>query len=157
MKKSIYLSAIILCVLALNSYAKNKLSFTQDLSIKAGTLSNFIADVGAGSLVIHGADVSEITVKAKIYSEKYDDIEDLKAAFSSKMVLTLENKGKSLVLKAMTQKKWFSLSSPNISIDLDIIIPQKMNVEIDDGSERSYILSDPEADNETSMVSFMET
>ena len=134
MKKSIYLSVIILCVLAVNSYAKNELSFTQDLSIKAGALTKLIADVGAGSLVIRGADVSKITVKAKIYSEKYDDIADLKAAFASKMLLTLENKGKSAVLKAMTQKKRFSISSPNISIDLDIIIPQQMNVEIDDGS-----------------------
>ena len=134
MKKSIYLSAIILCVLAINSYAKNKLSFTQDLSIKTGTLNNFITDVGAGSLVIRGADVNEITVRAKIYSEKYNNIEDLRAAFNSEMVLTLENKGKSSVLKAMTQKKWFSISSPEISIDLDIIVPQKMNIEIDDSS-----------------------
>jgi len=134
MKKLIYLSAIILFVLAANSYAKNELSFTQDLSIKTGTLNNFIADVGAGSLVIHGAAVSEITVKAKIYSEKYDDIADLKAVFASKMLLTLENKGKSSVLKAMTKKKLFSMSSPNISIDLEIIVPQQMNVEVDDGS-----------------------
>lgn len=132
MSKSIILFFSIL--ISVNVFADQKVSFNQDLSINASSSKNFFADVGAGSLSIRGADVDQISVKAKIYSSDYDDVEELRDAFDKYMVFTLDKQGATMVLKAMTKKKWFSFSNPNISVDLDIIVPQSMNVEIDDGS-----------------------
>lgn len=136
MKKSIFLFFVML--ISVNINANNEMSFNQDLSINVSNSNKFFADVGAGSLSVRGANVDEIEVKATIHSSnhssKFDSIEDLHDAFDKYMVFTLDKQGSTIVLKAIAKKKWFSFNSPNISIDLEIIIPQNMNVEIDDGS-----------------------
>jgi hypothetical protein len=132
MKQTIYLFLILFIFTNVN--AENKLSFNRDISMNASDSSKFFADVGAGYLAIQGGDVDEITVKAKIYSNKYGNLDDLQKAFDKYMLFSLERKGSKLVLKAIVKKRSFSFSSPDIAIDLDIIVPRSLNIEIDDGS-----------------------
>lgn len=134
MKNSISKFLIVLVLFSLNSYANDYLSFDQDLSIQTSGLNKFVVDVGAGSLVVRGDNVDKITVAAKIYSKKYDSIEDLQDAFESEMILTLEGKGSVATLKASNKKRIFSFSNSEIAIDINIIVPKTMNIEIDDGS-----------------------
>ncbi len=122
-----------LCFLSFNTLASQH-SYIQNLAIDVDQSKRFVADVGAGSLSVIGADVDEITVKAKIYSDKYSSEDDLRDATEKKMQLSLEQKGGSIVLKSLTKKQWISFSSPNIAIDLEVMIPQFMDADIDDGS-----------------------
>lgn len=133
MKKSTGLILAACSVLSFNAIAA-KHSYTRNLAIAVDQSDQFIADVGAGSLNIVGADVDEITVKARIYSKKYGSEDKLRDATDKKMQLSLEKKGGSIVLKAIAKQQWISFSSPNIAIDLDVMIPQHMSVEVDDGS-----------------------
>jgi DUF4097 and DUF4098 domain-containing protein YvlB len=127
-------SVLIISTLAFNVWAFNELSINQSLSIEQGNTKKIFVDVGAGALDIRGADVDEISVKARIYSKKYRHLEDLEDAFQDKMEFSLIKENTTIVLKAINKKSMFSFSTPNISVDLDITIPESMNLEIEDGS-----------------------
>ncbi|HHL31487.1 MAG TPA: hypothetical protein ENJ41_02800 [Oceanospirillales bacterium] len=135
MKKRHIFSLIFSCLMVTQVNAKNKLSFDQTLSISSNKAHSFFADVGAGSLQIRGAHVDTISVNATVYSEKYHDIEELREVFNDKVLLTLVKKGSTIELKAMVKRgRWLSFKDPEIAIDLDIIVPTDLNIEIDDGS-----------------------
>jgi len=125
---------IVMILISINAIAGDEVSFQRDLSLNANGSKNFFVDVGAGVLKIRGGDVDEITVEGKIYSHKYDDIDDLQDDFKKLMVFSLEKNGSKIMLKAMAKKRMFSFTSADINIDLNITIPRSMNVEIDDGS-----------------------
>ena len=114
--------------------AKNKLTFKQDLSIAADGISELFVDVGSGSLNIKSGHVNDIIVNATISSKKYSDLEDLQEAFDDKMKFSLESSGSKATLKAMSKKQFFSWSDPNIQIDLDVTVPMKIDLNVDDGS-----------------------
>ncbi len=116
-------------------FARNEISFEQELNLSVSDSSTIIVDVGAGSLKLHGDDIDEIRVVAKIYSDDYSNLEKLRSSFEDKMQLTLGNRNSStVILKALTKKKMFGWSNSNITIDLDVTIPKGLKVEIDDGS-----------------------
>jgi len=120
--------------------AKNSLSFNQNLSIDANKISFFEIDVGSGSLNVKGDNINQIEVRATIKSKKYSDVRDLQEAFESKMRFTLENSGSKAKLKAGNKKtSGFNFKNPNIQIDLEVIVPNNMNLFIDDGSGSMYI------------------
>ncbi len=114
--------------------ARSEISFEKELNLGASDSSNIFIDIGGGSLKLRGADVEEISVVARIYSKEYSSLEKLKAIFNDKMELSLSQKNSSVVLKALNKKRIFSFSSPNIAVDLDVVIPNHFKVEIDDGS-----------------------
>lgn len=134
MKKTIFSLFLLLILFSLNSSAKHEISFNRDLSIDANGKHNVFVDVGSGSLYLHGENVDNITVSAKIYSKEYSDMEDLQEAFADKMIFNLDEEGSTIVFKALNKKSWLSIKNTNIHIDLDIAVPRSMNVEIDDGS-----------------------
>ncbi len=117
-------------------FAKDDISFNKDLSLQAGNLDKFVVDVGGGALIIVGEDVEQISVKAKIYSENYNDLETLQKAFAKKMTFTLENQGDTAKLKVGNKKSIVKLinSNPEIYVDLTIVVPRSLQLDIDDGS-----------------------
>lgn len=133
MKKLSY-TVMILCTLAFNVWAFGELSLNQKLSVKKDNANLVVIDVGAGSLNVRGADIDEVSVSAKIHSKEYKDIDALQEAFENKMVFELQHKGSIIVFKALEKKKMLSFSSSDISIDIEMVIPRSMNLEIDDGS-----------------------
>jgi DUF4097 and DUF4098 domain-containing protein YvlB len=135
MKKRHILPIIFSCLIVTQVNAKNKISFDQNLSISSNQAHTFFAGVGAGSLLIRGANVDTISVNATVYSKKYSDVEELREVFNDKVLLQLVKKGSTIELKAMVKRgRWLSFKDPGIAIDLDIIVPADLNIEIDDGS-----------------------
>ncbi|MFK8011904.1 MAG: hypothetical protein AB8B80_07680 [Marinicellaceae bacterium] len=113
--------------------AKNKVSFEKGLALNAGGIKHLDVDVGSGSLKIKGADVNEIIVEATIESKAYSDLLELQEAFEDKMIFSLEGSGSKATLKAVN-KKTFNFKSPNIQVNLDVTVPNTIDLFIDDGS-----------------------
>ncbi len=138
MKKISY-GILILCTLAFNVWAFGELSINKQLSIQSNKAKEIFIDVGAGNLNVSSGDIDDIIVNAKVYSKKYRNIDDLNDAFENKIVFSLKEKGSTIVLKALNKKSFFGYNNAEISIDIDVVIPRKMNVEIDDGSGDMWI------------------
>lgn len=120
--------------LAYNVWAFGELSFDRKLSLQTNKAKEIFIDVGAGNLKVTSGNTDQVTVNAKVYSKKYDSIDELTQVFEDKMEFSLESKGSTIILKAMNRKSFFGNNNTNIAIDLDMVIPKRMNVEIDDGS-----------------------
>ncbi len=125
---------LILSFFSLTTSAKQPHSFDRNLAINAGNTKNVFIDVGAGTLFVKGEDVHEITIHAKVHSKEYNTIDDLQEAFENKMIFSLDETKSTIVFKAITKKKLFMMNNSNIAVDVDIIVPINMNVEIDDSS-----------------------
>ncbi|NKF50754.1 hypothetical protein G3R49_09245 [Shewanella sp. WXL01] len=97
----------------------------QQLELKASDLEALKAKVGAGKLVITGADIEQVIVVADIYQTDNSDIE-----------LSLKRRGDKAILKADAEAgmSLFSLSSESPYIDLEVTVPNSMLLEIEDGS-----------------------
>lgn len=137
MTKSIKKTLIIFSILLIINTtvnAKEKHSFDQDLSLASNDLKALDVDVGSGSLIIRGSDVNEITVMATIESKKYSSLGDLQNAFDEKMTFTLEKSGSKAELKVLNKKGIFGMNNPNIQVNLDITVPNDINLFVDDGS-----------------------
>jgi DUF4097 and DUF4098 domain-containing protein YvlB len=134
MKKVQQILLTILLLITQFAFARNEISFEKELNIDVSNSSNIFIDIGAGSLKLRGANVDEISVTAKIYSKEYSSLEKLKTVFNDKMELSLVHKNSTVILKSLNKKNQFSFSNPNISVDLDVLIPKGLKVEIDDGS-----------------------
>ena len=132
-------SFLISTALAFNVWAFGELSFDKELSIDVDRAKDIFIDVGSGNLNVTSGDVDEVVVKAKIYSSNYRSIDNLTEALDNKMDFSINRKGSSIVLKATNKNSWFGFKDAEIDIDLDIIIPRKMDVEIDDGSGDMWI------------------
>lgn len=137
--KKIGYGVLILSTLAFNVWAMGELSFKKELSVSQNRADKIFIDVGSGSLYVKGDDVEEVVVNAKIYSKEYNNLDELHDVFFEKVIFSLEEKGSTIVLKAMNKKRFFGNHNTNISIDLEVIVPRSMNVEIDDGSGSMHI------------------
>lgn len=130
---------LIVITVAFNVWAIGELSFDKELSVMRGDINNLSIDVGSGSLTVRGEDVEEINVFAKVYSTKYNDIDDLHEAFSEKVDFSLDNDGSVIRLKACDKKGILGRKDSKISIDVEVIVPRNMNLEIDDGSGTMHV------------------
>jgi DUF4097 and DUF4098 domain-containing protein YvlB len=124
---------LIICTLAFNVWALNELSFEKEVSIAKNNAKAVIIDVGAGSLKVRGEDVDEISITAKVYSKEYSGLAELQESFDDNVIFDLQHKGSNIVFKAKNKDKLFSFSDSNISIDVELIMPKDMHLEIDDG------------------------
>jgi DUF4097 and DUF4098 domain-containing protein YvlB len=125
---------LIICTVAFNVWAFNELSFEQEISIAKNNAKAVIIDVGAGSLKVRGEDVDEISVTAKVYSKKYSTLEDLQESFDDNVIFDLKQKGSNIVFLAKNKDKLFNFSSSEISIDVELVMPNNMHLDVDDGS-----------------------
>ena len=134
MNKAVWVVAGIvgLSVLSGHGWAGKKLSFERELSLDADGISEFKVDAGAGALIVTGESVEEITVRATIKSRDADDVDELKDMAAKYLDLSLEKNGRRAQLNALTENKWFG--NNDMSVDLEVVIPRDMNVDIHDGS-----------------------
>ena len=100
----------------------------KELTLDAQSLTALDVETGAGSLTIIGeAGLTEIIVKADIYTTSKD---------GEYYDLSLDNSGSTayLVAKNKRHSDYWSVSSSNAHIDIEIIVPQHLLLEVDDGS-----------------------
>ena len=134
MKKNAAVATLLLVVMSFTVFAKPEKSFTKELQLDTNNLDHIFIDCGSGALKLRGDNVDLIKVYAKVYSKKYSSVDKLRDVFESKMQLSLESMRSKAVLKALNKKSFISFSSPDISIDLEVVIPLDMSVFVDDGS-----------------------
>ncbi|WP_223788258.1 hypothetical protein [Marinicella meishanensis] len=132
MKKIALAGAISLVTVA--ALAGEKLEFDRSLNLSADRLSAVEFDVGAGSLDIIGTDDNEINVEATIVSKDFNSLDDLMAAFDSKMDFRLERESEYAMLYAKSNKSMNWGKSKNIAINLTVTVPRGFDVVVDDSS-----------------------
>ena len=137
--KNLNYSFLFIVTIAFNVWALNELSFKQEVSVNKNNAKAVIIDVGAGSLNVRGDDIDEIKVSAKIYSKKYSNLEDLRESFYENIEFDLQQKGTNIVFKAKNKDKLFNFFNAEIAIDVEMIMPREMHLEVDDGSGNAFI------------------
>jgi len=134
MSKILKLSVLSLSVFVLTTQAKPELSFKQELNLNASNLKQIFIDTGNGMLTLKGDNVDNIHVNATIRSKDYNNLAQLEKAFHKKMELSLNQNNSKAILKSLNKKGFFNMGNHNIAIDIEMIIPNTLKVEIDDGS-----------------------
>lgn len=95
---------------------------TETLELDAASLSKLVADTGAGDLTIKGVkNLENIKVIARFGGDKIDD---------SEYILTLSKKGDNAIFKSKIDSSY----SSNSYIDIEILIPKRFGLNLDDGS-----------------------
>jgi len=121
------------------------------LNLEATGITGLEIDCGAGALKVSGSDGSDtIEVKAKIVLKGIDD-DDVDSFVKDNVTLTLEKKGDRAVLASSIDSSFTSLLKRREAyIDLDVRVPAKLELSIDDGSgsiEVSGIAGDVEIED----------
>jgi hypothetical protein len=112
----------------LNGYLESR-----SLQLSAEGISVLELDTGAGGLIIRGVNnAHNIQVNAVIRVDAEDD-EAAKKYVASNMKLTLVRKRDVARLDASFDRKFWSLN-PDSSIDVEVLVPNGMALEVDDGS-----------------------
>lgn len=122
---SIALAGIVSSAVMAYDRDEDKLQDTQTLRLSLDQLSELDIDVDAGSLVVIGdSSLDEIIVEAKIYQDKADDNYELSLERTSssraKLFANVDNSG-----WLWRNETW---------IDLNVRVPARLDIEIDDGS-----------------------
>lgn len=113
---------------------------TKTLSLAAEGITQLEIDSGAGFLKVQGVEgLKAIEVKAEILARGVDE-KDMKKFIEDHIKLTLENKGGRAVLVSEVKERLF-FSFHDVQIDLTVNIPEKMDLNVDDGSGRIEISS----------------
>jgi DUF4097 and DUF4098 domain-containing protein YvlB len=105
----------------------------KNLSLAAQGVSKLEINCGAGFLKVEGADgVSTIEVKAEIYARGIAG-EDLKSFIEDHVKLSLDKRdGRAVLVSKVEDRSFFR--SHEARIDLTVTVPQKMDLNVDDGS-----------------------
>ena len=113
--------------------AWNGYTETRELTLPAGDVDILEVNAGAGSILINGTpNASDISVKA-IIRVPDDDEDDAREFIAEELVLSLEKKRSKAQLEAyFDQGSWGSRDSA--AVDLEISIPQGLELFVDDGS-----------------------
>ena len=111
---------------------------TRELTLDAGGIDTVVIEAGAGSLEVRGiTDAKAISVTALIQVPEKD--EKAQKVIESALVLTLERDGDNAVLKGYFDSSgWSWGDSP--SIRLEVEVPGRVGLEIDDGAGSIKIL-----------------
>ncbi|WDE03796.1 DUF4097 family beta strand repeat protein [Thalassomonas viridans] len=96
---------------------------TKTLTLDAGKISELVIEAGAGSMEIKSAEVDAIEVTAKVYQERAHD--------NYCLSLTREN-NQALLESATCRDNRFS--NDDTSIDLTVLVPKTLALDIHDGS-----------------------
>lgn len=105
------------------------------LNLGAAGITGLEIDCGAGALKVTGSGGSDtIEVRAKIVLKGIDD-DDINSFIKDNVTLTLEKKGDHAVLVSNIDSSFTSLFKRREAyIDLDVRVPAKLELSIDDGS-----------------------
>jgi hypothetical protein len=130
MNKLVLLGAV--CALSTPALADKKQSFERTLTLATDRISAIELNTGAGSLEVVGTSGDEIVVNATVVSDDYDDMAEFTAAFDKRMVFTMERESEYAMVVAKAKKSMYN--SPDIQINLEVQVPTRLDVVIDDGS-----------------------
>lgn len=107
-------------------------SEVRNLEVDASGLSDLFIDAGAGSLIVSGVeDSDEIVVVATIIVDDKDE-DEAREFIEKRLRLDLERDGDRAKLRAGFRSGWGWDS--NAAIDLDVRMPARLGLLIDDGS-----------------------
>ncbi|MGI9221077.1 MAG: hypothetical protein ACR2QS_08595 [Woeseiaceae bacterium] len=113
--------------------AWNGYTESRDLALPANGVDSLEIDAGAGSILVSGvADASDITVRA-IIRVPDDDVDEAQKIIAEDLVLRLEKKRSTAKLDAYFDHGSWS-SGESAAVDLEVSIPQGLEIFIDDGS-----------------------
>lgn len=132
MKKINVVFLSICFLIIVSDYSVAEARFEKEMLLDTGGLKYFEVDTGAGSLRVSGYSGSDIMVDAVVYSDSINDLSELKDQADKYLQLSLKQKGDKAILLALVENKWFG--NVNISVDLDIRVPEHLDVVVDDGS-----------------------
>ncbi|MGI9199886.1 MAG: hypothetical protein ACR2QL_02415 [Woeseiaceae bacterium] len=106
---------------------------TRDLELPASGVDILEIDAGAGSILVTGvADSTDIVVRA-IIRVPDDDEDDAQQLIAEDLVLKLEKKRSKAKLDAYFEHGSWSVSE-SAAVDLEVSIPQGLEIFVDDGS-----------------------
>lgn len=112
------------CVIHVGHSKEANLRLSESLNLDTQGLSKLVIDSGSGGLVLKGSETAtNINVEADIRTDTEENVN-----------LSLTRKGDTAYLKASfhSTMNWWKGNSP--SIELDINLPESIELEIDDGS-----------------------
>lgn len=122
------LAAFFLTTAALFVYAKEHNS--TDLQLETAGIKSLEIDAGAGELRVTGQNlIEQIQVTASVVGQ---------ALTPKDYVLTLEKRGNKAILIAKIVREWSSNDNPAY-IDLDVVLPQKLALNVIDGSGDTFV------------------
>lgn len=105
----------------------------RDLSLNAEGIGILEIETGAGSLLVTGVAESSTIVAEAIIRVTGEDAERAREIIGSDLVLSLERDRDRAILKAnFEDRSW--LSGHDVSIRLDVTMPEGMSLDIEDGS-----------------------
>ncbi len=123
-----------LLFLAGSSVLASEYETEKTLTLAAEGIRILDVDAGAGSLAIEGREgAPAIEVKAEIHVSGVRD-QDIERYLEDRMELTLRKSGDRAVLVGRFRKKGIGIAVRDTHIDLTVIVPKRMALEIDDGS-----------------------
>lgn len=123
---------LILFALSSGLVSAENLSFQQSLNMSTDRISALDVINGAGDISIRSHESNDIQVTATITSKKYRSMAQLKEVFARDMILQLDRESEYAVLRGHSKPNL--RKNPEILIHLDILIPEDLDVDIDDGS-----------------------
>jgi hypothetical protein len=107
----------------------------KNLALSVEGIEKFEIDRGAGSLRVRGdKNLLEIRVFAEVAVEGISDESKAKKFFQDKIKLFLEKIAKKAILVCKTKKPFPFLSFRQAEVSLSVLVPEKINLNIIDGS-----------------------
>lgn len=134
MKKICLILIVVITLLVFLASTLLAFETEKTLTLTSAGLRELRIDSGAGTLKVAGsASADKIEVRARIRTEGRDD--DEQADFiADHMTLTLEKRGDRAVLTSAIESQGGFFFSRDAGIDLDIVLPKSLTLDIDDGS-----------------------
>jgi hypothetical protein len=127
-------SALLLVLMAATTVAALGFEKTQTLTLPAAGVTKIEVTAGAGFLKVSGVEgAGAIEVKAGINVDGVGD-KDMEAYIKDHVELELRKAGSTAVLVGRIREHGFSFMPRDAQVDLTVIVPKGLAVEIDDGS-----------------------
>lgn len=113
--------------------APNDYEEIRDLSLNASGIDSLRIEAGAGSLEVTGVSETDTVVVKAIIQVQDEDEDDAREIIESDLVLSLEKDGNRAELKGYFEDgSW--LSGNNGSVRLEVTLPERMSLNVEDGS-----------------------
>ncbi len=129
--KKIILMAMMICIITTKLQAET-LTFKRSLSTEALDFKSVEIIAGAGNMVIEGSESQLIEVDATVVSKDCKKMTEFVEVFDTRMLFGVKQVNDNIQIMAKARKSMYN--TPNIQINLQIKIPENLNLIIDDGS-----------------------
>lgn len=127
-------AAVLVLALLLGGSVAQAVETQKMLSLAAADIGVLDVDAGAGSLSISGREGAEsIEVRATVRVTGIRE-KDFDKYLDDHLELSLEKRGDRAVLVAKLRERGFSFFGRDATVDLEVTVPRRLALEIDDGS-----------------------